>query len=76
MMTGPNNYGNNKMRILLDFISANPEIRREILLQRLGYSFLGTFNRAKNSRQIVASEDSTYRAKYWVVNMSKGKEMR
>jgi len=66
-MTGPNNYGH-RMEIMLKFIEDNPGVKREIILNRLGDGYLYTFNRAKDLRKIVATEDSTFKNKYWVVN--------
>ena len=66
-MTGPNNYGD-KLNLLLDFISRNPRVKREVVLKRLGRGYWYAFSKAKTSRRIVPSEGSTYKDKYWVVN--------
>jgi len=69
-MTGPNNYGN-KVNLLVDFISRNPGIKRETVLNRLGIGYWYAFNRARDTKRIVASKESTYKDKYWVVNDGK-----
>lgn len=66
-MTGPNNYGH-RMEILIRFLEVNPRMKRDTILGRLGEQYLYTFNRAKDTKRIVATEDSTWKNKYWVVN--------
>ena len=66
-MTGPNNYGN-RIRTLLQFVRDNPRVKRETILARLGYEFAYSFDRAKDTKKILPTKDSTYKDKYWVIN--------
>ena len=63
---GPNNYGH-RQKELVAYIKKNPNLKRNEILNRLGFGYLYSFNEIKRKGVIVPSKGSTYKDKHWIV---------